>query len=140
MQGRSHSLSDHSAFRLALIAFACAVLALLSGSAPAQSAGTDSPALQLEHRVQQFKAPHLPAALVVRPVTLFAEDLPGELAELADPAEEDETNDDAANNYIRRSDLPAFGNPTGLDESPDHLAALTPFRLLAFSSCAPPSA
>lgn len=67
----------------------------------------------------------------------FAEDLPNELVEPADPADHGET--DETKDYILRSDLAAFGSPTGLYKSSADRAALTPFRLLAFWSRGSPS-
>jgi hypothetical protein len=140
MQRRPHSPSGHSAFHLALIAFACAVMALLGGSSPARFSAADAPARQIHDHVEQIKAPNHSTVRMARLDAPFAEDLPGEWAELADAEEDDQTNEDATAHYIRRSDLPAFASPTGLHEASAVPAALPPFRLLAFSSCAPPSA
>lgn len=130
MQRRSHSLSDHSALHLALITFVCVVMGLLSGSAPTL-AGT------IHDRVEQIEsANHTAVPMVCH--DRFAQDLPEVLAEAADPTDE-ETVEEETKEYILRSDLAAFISPTGLHESPSDRAALTPFRLLAFSSRGSPS-
>ena len=139
MPSRSHSLSDHSAF-LALIAFVCVVMGLLSGSPPTRLAGTDWPTRQIDDRVEQIDAPNHTAVPMVCLDIRFAEDLPNELVEPAEPTDDDETDEDETKHYILRSDLAAFGSPTGLYESSADRAALTRFQLLAFSSRGSPSA
>ena len=140
MQSRSRSLSDHSAFHLALIALVCVVISLLSGSSPTHLSGTDWPTRQIDDRVEQIEAPNQTAARMVCLDTRFAEDFPERLVEPTDPTDDDETDEDETKDYILRSDLAAFGSPTGLYESSAHLSAPTPFRLLAFWSRGSPSA
>ena len=140
MPSRSHSLSDRSAFHLALIAFVCVVMGLLSGSPPTRLAGTDWPTRQIDDRVEQIEAPNHTAVPMVRLDIGFAEDLHEELVELAEPTDDDETDEDETKHYILRSDLAAFRSPTGLYESSADRAALTRFQLLAFSSRGSPSA
>jgi hypothetical protein len=140
MPSRSHSLSDHSALHLALIAFVCVVMGLLSGSPPTRLAGTDWPTRQIDDRVEQIEAPNHTAVPMVCLDIRFAEDLPNELVEPAEPTDDDETDEDETKHYILRSDLAAFGSPTGLYESSADRAALTRFQLLAFSSRGSPSA
>jgi hypothetical protein len=90
---------------------------------------------QIDDRVEQIEVPNHTAVPMVRLDIRFAEDLREEVVELAEPTDEDETK-----HYILRSDLVAFASPTGLHESSADQAALTSFRLLAFSSRGSPSA
>jgi hypothetical protein len=140
VQGRSHSLSDYGAFHLALIAFICVVMVLLSGSSPTRLAGTDWLTRQFDDRVEQIEAPnHTPVPMVSLDIR-FAEGPHEEVAELLESTDDDETERcllrlDAA----LRLDVPAFVSQTGLYESSAN-RALTPFRLRAFSSRGTPSA
>jgi len=95
---------------------------------------------QIDDRVEQIEAPNHTAVPMVRLDIGFAEDLHEELVELAEPTDDDETDEDETKHYILRSDLAAFGSPTGLYESSADRAALTRFQLLAFSSRGSPSA
>lgn len=135
MQGRSHSLSDHSAFHRALIAFVCAVVVLLSGSSPNRLAGTEWLARQIDHRVEQIKAPGHAALPMARLEIRLAADAIEELVELAELTDDDETKD-----YVLRLGVAAFGSesPTSLYESSAD-RALTPFRLRAFPTRGSPS-
>jgi len=135
VQSRSHSLSDHRAFHLALMAFVCVVLGLLSGSSPARLAGTDWATRQIDDRVEKIAAPNHTAASMVCLDIGFEDGLLKDVVELAEPTDEDETK-----HYILRSDLASFGSPTAPYESSADRAAITPFRLLAFSSRGSPSA
>ena len=134
MQGRSHSLSDHSAFHRVLITFVCVGMLLLSGS-PTRLAGTDWLTRQIDDRVEQIGAPNHTAVPMVLDIR-FAEDPNEELVELAEPTDHDKTK-----YYVLRLDVAPFGSEsrTGLYElSADR--ALTPFRLRAFPSRGSPSA
>ena len=140
MQSRSHSLSDHSAFHLALIAFVCVVMVLLSGSSPTRPAGTDRLTQQIDDRVEQIEAPNQTAVPMVSLDTRFSEGLHEEVVELLEPTDDDENERCLLrSNVALRLDVPAFGSQTGLYESPAD-RALTPFRLRAFSSRGAPSA
>lgn len=134
MQGRSHSLSDHSAFHRALIAFVCAVVVLLSGSSPNRLAGTEWLARQIDHRVEQIQAPNHTAGPMILEIRLAADAIE-ELVELAELTDDDETKD-----YVLRLGVAAFGSEgqTGLYESSAD-RALTPFRLRAFPTRGSPS-
>ena len=134
MQSRSHSPSDHSAFHLALIAFVCVVMVLLSGSSPTRLAGTDWLTRQIDDRVEQIEAPNRTAVPMVRLDIPFAEDPLEEVVELAEPTDDDDTE-----HCLLRLDVAAFGSQTGLYESSADRAP-TPFRLLVFSSRGSPSA
>lgn len=135
VEGRSHSLRDHRAFHLALIAFVCVVVVLFSGSSSTRVAGTDWLTRQLDDCVEQFEArDHTPVPML-RLDTRFAEHLLDKLVEPDEPTDDDETK----NYVLLRSDVAAFGSQTGLSESSAD-RALTPFRLLAFWSRGSPSA
>lgn len=139
MRSGSHSLSNHRALHLALIAFVCVVMGLLSGSSPTRLAGADWPARQIDDRVEQMESPNYAAVPMVCLETRAAEDFPEELAEPAE-SRDDETDEDETRSYILRSDLAAFRSQTGLHDSPADRAAPTPFRLLVFSTRGSPSA
>ena len=132
MQGRPHSLSDHSAFHRALIAFVCVAMVLLCGSSPTRLAGTDS--RQIDDRIEQIEAPNHTAVPMVRLDIRFAEDLLEEVVELAEPTDDDETK-----HYLLRLGVAVLGSQPGLYESSAD-RALTQFRLHAFSSRGSPSA
>lgn len=134
MQSRSHSLSDHSAFHRALIAFVCVVMVLLSGSSPTRLASTDWPTRQIDDRVEQIEAPNHTAVPMLRLDIRFAEHLLDKLVEPDEPTDDDETK-----NYVLLRSVAAFGSQTGFYESSAD-RALTPFRLLTFSSRGSPSA
>ncbi|MBL8211300.1 MAG: hypothetical protein JNK87_11340 [Bryobacterales bacterium] len=138
MQSRSHSLS-FSAFPVALIAFVCVVMGLLSGGSPTPLAGTDWPTGQT--RVERIEAPNSTAVPMLSSDIRFADDIHEEVAELADPMD-DEADEDETKHYALRSDLATFRSPipTGRNEAAADRAALTPFRLLAFSTRGSPSA
>lgn len=135
MQGRSNSLSDHSAFHRALIAFVCVVMVVLSGSSPTQLAGTDRLTRQIDHRVEQSTTPNHTAGPMVRLDIYSGKDLLKDLVEPAEPTDDDETK-----HYLPRLDIAAAGvGQTGVYESSADQAP-TPFRLRAFSSRGSPSA
>lgn len=90
---------------------------------------------QIDDRVEQIEAPNHTAVPMVRLDTRFAEDLREEVIELAEPTDDDETE-----HCLLRLGVAAFGSQTGLYESSAGRAALTLFRLLAFSSRGSPSA
>jgi hypothetical protein len=131
MQSHSHSLGDRRAIHVALIAFACVVMGFLSGSSPTTR--------QIDTRVEQVEAPNQTAVPMICLGVRFAEDLHEELGESAE-LRDDEQDEDETKHYILRSDLAAFGSPTGPYESSADRAALTLFRLLASSTRGPPSA
>ncbi|MBS1828163.1 MAG: hypothetical protein JST93_22845 [Acidobacteria bacterium] len=114
------------------------MIALLSGSSPAFSAGTDWPTRQIDDRVEQIESPNHTSVPVVCHAR-FGPDLPEVLAEAADPMDE-ETVEEETKDYILRSDLSSFRSPTSLHRSTAGRAAPTPFRLLAFSSRGSPRA
>lgn len=138
VQGRSHSLSDHRAFYLALIAFVCVLMGVLSGNSPARLADTDWLTRHIDDRVEQIKAPDHTALPMVSLDTRFAEDFLDEVVELAETTDDDETR----HCPLLLDTVPRFGgNQTGLYESSaDRALALTPFRLRAFSTRGSPSA
>ncbi len=133
MQGGSHSIRTQSAVHLALIAFAFAAMAFLSGKPPARLAG-------IEDRVRQIQAPIHAAVPVVSLDTLFSEDLHEQEIELSEPTDDDETE----GYFLRlaaflRLELPTYGSKTGhYQASVDR--ALTPFHQRALSSRGSPSA
>jgi len=137
MQSRPHSLSDHSAFHLALIAFVCVVMVLLSGSSPTRLASTTR---QIDHRVERIEAPNHTAVPMVSLDTRTSEGLHDQVGELPERTDDDETERCLLRLIVAlRLDVPAFGSQTDLNElSADR--ALTPFRLRAFSSRGTPSA
>ena len=139
MPSRSHNLSDHSAFHFALGAFVCVVMGFLSGSSPTRLVATDWPSRQSADHVEQIEGPNHTALPMVCLDIRFAEDLPDELFEPVEPTDGDETDEDETKNYILRSELAAFGIPTGPYESSAD-RALTSFRLHAISSRGSPSA
>lgn len=142
----SHSISKYSACYLALTAFVCVVVGLLSGSAPALLAGTDWSTRQFNNLVAQIEAPNHTASPIVCLDSRLAGDVPNQLmVEPASPADDDEADEDEADedetkSYILPSHLAAFRSPTSPYESSAARAALTPFRLLAFSNRGSPSA
>ncbi|HEU0121135.1 MAG TPA: hypothetical protein VFQ91_11470 [Bryobacteraceae bacterium] len=130
VQGRSHSLSDYTAFHLALIAFLCGVMVFLSGSSPSQMGGAGSLARQTLDRVEQMEASHPPAVPIVPLEIGSEEDVLEEVVELAET-----TDDDYTDHWLLPLDVAAFGLQTGRYEwSADQALALTPFRLRAFSN------
>ena len=133
VQGRSHSLSDHSVFHRALIAFVCVVMVVLSGSSPTQLAGADSLTRQIDDRVGQIEAPNHTAVPVACLDIRLAEDPIEDVVEFAEPTDDDETK-----HYLLRSGVAAFGSQTRLYESSAD-RALTQFRLHAFPSRGSPS-
>ncbi len=132
VQSRSHSRGDHSAFHLALIALVCVVIALFSGSSPTPLSGTDSPTLHASHRVGQIEATHHTAEPTLHLDTRFRDQLFDKLVE------PDESTDDDDDYVLVRSDIPAVSGQTSLYAS-SASRALTPFRLLAFSTRGSPS-
>src|SRR5688572_9424169 len=85
---------------------------------------------QIDDRVEQIEAPNHTAVPMVRLDIRCAEDLREEVVELAEPTDDDETE-----HCLLRLDVAAFGSQKGLYvSSVDRALALTPFRLLAFSS------
>lgn len=132
MQSRSDSSSEFRAFHLALIAFVCVAIGLLSGGSSAQ--------LQFDKHVEQLTASNQTGVPHTYLDISFAEDLPDQLVEPAGTLDEDETDEDETKNYILRSDCAAFKSPTSLYKSPADRAEPTPFRLLAFSNRGSPSA
>jgi len=134
VQGRSHSISDHAAFRLALFAFACVLMVLISGGSPARLAGADWLTRQIDDRVEQIEAPMVSLDL------LSVESLPEEVAEVTESTDDDETERRHLPLEVAlRFDLAVLESQTGLSES-SAARALTPFRLRAFSTRGSPSA
>ena len=145
MQSRSHSLSGRTEFPLALIAFVCVAIGLLSGISPSRLAGTNWPTRQIVDRVEQIEAPNHAGVPVVFLDIRFAEELPDKPGDPADPmdveeTDDEETDDDETKDYILRSGLAAFRSQAGLYESPADPSTQTPFRLRAFPSRGSPSA
>lgn len=136
MQRRSHSLSDHGAFYLALIAFVCGVMVFFSGSSLTRLAGTDWLTRQIDDRVERIEAPNHIAVPMVALDTRFAESLHKEVVDLPET-----TDDDEFEYCILRLDVvpPLDVAACGLYESSVD-RALTPFRLRAFSTRGSPSA
>jgi hypothetical protein len=144
VQGPSHSLSDHSAFHVARIAWVCLVLGLLSGSSPTEVAGTNWLTRQLDHRVEQIEAPrHTAVPLVPRDIRLveghLVEGHHGEIVETAELTDGDQREHCLLPFEFLRLNVVALASQTGLYESPDD-RALTPFRLRGFSTRGSPSA
>lgn len=137
VQGRPHSLSGRSAFHLALIAFTCAVMALLSVGSPTGLAGTDRLTRQIDHRAGQVGAPNHTAVATVHLSLRCAEGIHEQVVELTEPADEDDT-DHYLLEVLRLAIVP-FESQTGLSESSAD-RAVTPFLLRAFSSRGSPSA
>lgn len=128
MQRRSHSFCEHSAFHPGLIAFVCVVMALLSGGTGL--AGTHWPTRSVDDRVEPIEAPNLAAEPMLSLDNRFVASVEPDQA-----TDDDETKD----YFLLRSDVVAFGGPTGRYKSPADRAAIIPFRLLAFSSRGSPS-
>jgi hypothetical protein len=133
MTGRFHRLRDHGAVHLALIAFVCFVTVLLSGSAPAQLAGTDWLARQIDNRVEQIEAPDHTAAPMA-PLDIRATEGPLSNSEQGDLPEL--TDDDETEYCLLRLDVAALGSQSGRYESSAD-RALIRLRLRAFSTRAP---
>ncbi len=132
MQRHTRSLGSHKAFHLAMIAFACLLMALLSGIFLAHPAYSKSPVLASHNHHDLLAVPFTDTDLDVR----FAEDSRDEVVELTET-----TDDDDIQHLLLPVDVVFFGGQTVLYHlSPESSRALTPFRLLAFSSCGPPSA
>ena len=139
VQGRSHSLSDRSAFHRALIAFVFVAMVLLSGSLT-RLAGADWPTQQIDDSVGQIEAPKHCDAPMVHLDSRSAEGLLEQGGELAEPKEDDETKHSLLPlDVVLPLDVAAFGSPTGLSES-SAVRPPTRFRLGAFSSRGSPSA
>lgn len=140
VQGRSHSISDHGAFHLALIACVCVLMALLSGSSPTRLAGTDWLTRPIDDRVEQIEAPNDTAAPMVSLDIPFAEGLHKEVVELTERTDDDETERCRLRlDVVLPLDVPTFGSQARLYESSAD-RALTPFRLRALSTRGSPSA
>lgn len=133
VQGRPHSLSDHGAFHLALIACACVLMVLLSVGSPAQPEGTDWLTRQIDGRVE-LTEPSNHTAVPMPPLDIrFAEGIDEERNELFEATDDDETA-----HALLRLDIAALESQTGLYESSADRAP-TPFRLRVFSSRGSPS-
>ncbi len=130
----SRSLSKHSSFHVAVIAFVCAAISLLSGISPAHSEGSNWPTSQIGRSAEQIASSQAVAPIDGIDVCL-AEDFHEEVVELTENTDDDET---------KHLHLPvgilAFGSQSVLYElSADRERALTPFRLRAFSNRGSPS-
>lgn len=136
MPGHSRSLRDHTAFPIALIAFACAVIGLLGGVSPARSAGIDGTALQSNHRVAHIEALDHAAVPAVSLESCSVKDPLEEVVELVESTDDDESE------YCHlRVQVAAFGiQPGRYKSSAERALAQTPFRLRAFSNRGSPIA
>lgn len=137
MPGRTHSVNDHRGFRLALLATACFVLLLLSGSPSNLLIGADWLARNSDDRVEQTEAQTQTAGPLASLDVLFAEDRHEETAET--------TDDDETERCLLCFDvlgpigMPALRNQAELHES-SFERPLTPVRLRAFPTRGSPAA
>lgn len=137
MQRRSHSLSDHGPFHLALIAFICVLTVLLSGSSPTRRAGSDGHTRQFGGHVRHA-ASRNHTVLPIAPLAIAcAKRHHAEVGELPELTDDDDSQHCIL--VVLRLDGAPFASESSLyDSSADR--ALSPFRLRAFSTRGSPSA
>ena len=137
MPGRTHSVNDHRGFRLALLATACFVLLLLSGSPSNLLIGADWLARNSDDRVEQTEAQTQTAGPLASLDVLFAE---GSHEETAETTDDDETERCLLYfDVFGPIDIPALGSHAGLYELSSERAQ-SPFRLRAFPTRGSPAA